>query len=105
MGDAAVGQHGADVIRIADAMDAGAKSESRGGLDQVCGELAAALVIAPIADPDQVGVLLRRYGGPKQRRVGRLMPREGALRPAALQIDLADHLAKRQNAVVAFKVK
>src|SRR5258708_2946057 len=88
------------MLGIANAVNACLESQLRRRINQECPQFFSALAVAPVADPDQVSVLARTRIGAKQCRVGSLMPGEHTPTPAALQIELAQHLAEGKHAVV-----
>src|SRR6266576_2920175 len=90
--DSTRGQHVTHMSWVAHAVDSSAQSKTCCRIDQKYFELAAALLVAPIADPDQIGVRLFRWLWPKQVGISCFVPSEGALRPAAAQIDFAQYL-------------
>src|SRR3954469_17628702 len=86
-------------------MDTRAQTKPCRWIDQECFELAAALIVAPIADPDEVQLLTGRRQRVKQGRVGSLVPSECSPRPAALKIDFTQHFAEGEDGFVAFDVE
>src|SRR5689334_21545271 len=90
---------------IAYAVDNGVELDPSGRLDQVLPQFGAALLVAPIADPDQIVPRTTLWQGSIQRGVRRLMPGEGAVGPAEREIDLPQHLAEREHAVIAIEIE
>src|SRR5204863_2481545 len=72
-------------------------------LDEKRLQLRAALLIAPVADPDEIafGVALQRT---KHAHVRGLMPRPCARGPSALEIEIADRVAECEHAVEVAQV-
>jgi hypothetical protein len=77
-----------------------AKSELCRRPHQKVVELARPLIIAPIADPYQIVFFLCGFYRMEQREIGRLVPSESAAAPASPRIDLAQHLAEGENAII-----
>ncbi len=86
-------------------MDDGAQAQSADRLQQEGPQLAGALVVAPIADPDQILLLAHRRLGAEQAQIGGLVPGPHAPAPALAQIDLAHCLAKGEHAVIAVQLE
>ena len=68
-------------------------------------ELGAALVVAPIADPDEALPLRLALRRVEEARVGGLVPDEDAPAPAPAPVDLGQRLAEGEDAVVAVEVE
>src|SRR3546814_4715507 len=54
-------------FRIADAVDARPETQGGGRLQQVCLQLRRALVVAPVADPDEIAFVRFTLDRPEQR--------------------------------------
>jgi hypothetical protein len=67
-------------------------------------ELGAALVVAPVADPDEVGLRGGGGAGVEEGGVGGFVPDEGAEGEALAEVEVAEDAAKGENAVVVGKV-
>src|SRR5207237_9355687 len=66
--------------RVADAVDRPAQAQPAGRLEQEAVQLGAALAVAPVADPDQVGLGLEPPERVEDAGVGGLVPGPGPLR-------------------------
>src|SRR5215204_1061229 len=67
-------------------------------------KLGRALIVAPVADPDDIALRARGGKGAERAGVGGFVPGEGALGPAALEIYFSQNVAEGEDAVVAGKV-
>src|SRR3954453_22949607 len=82
-----------DLAGIPHPVNARGESESDRWLDQELVELAISLVVAPIADPDEVLVLLDRGQRMEERGVRRFVPGVSAPAPSPTRIKVAEHLS------------
>src|SRR5215208_7760498 len=92
-------------LRISNSVDTRRQAKRRNGLDQKALQLIITFAVAPIADPDQVGVLVRAGVGTEQRRIGSFMPGKGAATPSARNVDLPQHFAESEHRVIAFQIE
>src|SRR5215208_851552 len=89
--------------RIADAVDRTAQPELLRRTDQELVQLLAALVVTPVADPNQIP-LSRPEERPEDANVCGFVPRPRAPGPPALEIEIADRPAEGEYAVVGGQV-
>src|SRR3954468_15896955 len=94
-----------DLAGIPHSVDARGESESHCGLDQELVELAVTLIVAPIADPDEILFLAAAGQRMEQRRIRRFVPGVGPSAPAPCRIDVAEHLSEGEHAIVAREVE
>ncbi|MGY4333998.1 hypothetical protein ACVWWG_008415 [Bradyrhizobium sp. LB7.2] len=92
-------------VRIADAIDLRAQLQFGHRFDQKFVELGAAFAVAPIADPDDIIGALDMRQRMIQGDVRGLVPGEGPVGPAELQIDLTKHLAEGEHTVEPVEVE
>src|SRR5919204_3580370 len=92
------------MLRIAPATPARREAEPMHRLQQKLPQLLVALAISPVADPHDIACF-SAWQRMKERRVGGLVPREHAMSPAALLIDLAQQFSKREHPVVTVEIK
>src|SRR5690606_16555733 len=78
VGDTEFGQRLERVVRVAHAVDGGIQAQLGDRAEQEGAQLLPALVVAPVADPDQVSTLLQLRQRPEQLDVGSLVPGPGA---------------------------
>src|SRR5690606_18182699 len=69
-------------------------------LHQKFAELGGALTVAPVADPDEIGLLFLIFYGPEKPRVGRLVPGYDLPAPAEAAITLGQRFAKGEHEIV-----
>lgn len=98
--DARAGQRLKRLRWIADTVDTSAESEFPDRLDQELTEFGGALPVTPVSDPDQFALALR-FAGVEHRCIGGFVPGPDPAGPPAPQVDLADHLAECQHAIVS----
>jgi hypothetical protein len=98
-------QRGERVGGVADTVDVKRQAGGARRLKQEIMQLVAALLVAPVADPDHARARLLGGGGTEQARVGRLVPGEGARSPAVVAIDPRQRPAKGEHAVIARDVE
>src|SRR5947199_7372290 len=92
------------LTRVSDAVHTSRQIELPGSPDQKFDEFGAAFIIAPVADPDDVALLFNFRHRTVQFDVGGLVPCKCAPRPSALDVELTQHLAKREHAVVSIEI-
>src|SRR4051794_22959475 len=85
-------------------MDARFQAEAVHRLDEELAQLGRAFVVAPVADPHQVALAHTAGDWTEYASVGGFMPCPGLARPAMLLVQVADHAAKREHAVVVTQV-
>src|SRR5581483_11445598 len=102
--DAGIGQRFEGVIGIPNSVNAGFEPERLHRLEQELVQLGGALVVTPVPDPYEVSLAGLIGNGPKQPRVGRLVPGPGPARPLFLQIKIAQDVSEGEYAVVVGQV-
>lgn len=84
-----LGQRPPPLRRVAHAIDSGAQAQFARRAQQKLVQLGGALLIAPVADPDQIALRRRCGERAEEPRVGRLVPDPGAPRPALAQVEVS----------------
>ena len=102
--DAGLGERAPRRLRVAHAVDARAQAERPHRLEQELLELGRALVVAPVADPDEVALARDAGLRPEDARVGRLVPGPRAPGPAAGEVEVAEDRAEGEHAVVGREI-
>ena len=74
-------------------------------LDQKLAKLGGALLVAPIAEPDEVALLCDFRPWIKHRSVGGLVPGKDLVAPAAPPVGIAQRLAKGEHAVEPVEIE
>ena len=103
--DAGSGEGGEAFLGVADAEDLkGVLGEGGGGGEKEVADLGGALVVAPVADPDDLGAGAvfagaRERDGVEDGGVGCLVQGPDAVHAEALAVDLAEHFAEDEDAV------
>jgi hypothetical protein len=85
-------------------MNPAGQAERARGPEQEGIELGRPLLVSPVADPDQIPIAGLARDRTEDPRVGGLVPGPGARRPPLAQVEVADHAAEREDAVVARQV-
>src|SRR5437879_1331691 len=93
------------MVRITNTMNACAQAQPCSRIEQEALELATALVVTPVPDPDEIDILVGGRERMEQGRVCRLVPGECSPRPAAFEIDVTQDLTKGKDSVVTFDIK
>src|SRR5438094_2658948 len=103
--DAAIAQTRTNLVRISDPVNPGLESEPDRRLDQKFAELAVALVIAPVADPDEIDAFAGFTKRMENRPVGRFMPGEYPPAPASRLIDLTQYFAEGEDCIISPEIE
>src|SRR5690606_5030187 len=90
---------------IADAVNRGGEAEAPDRFQKIGAQRVAAFAVAPVADPDQVapGDDLRMRA--EHAGIRRLVPSEDLPPPALPAIELRQHLAEGEDAVIAVEIE
>ena len=86
-------QHGQRLGRIADAVDVEREARFARRREQEVLDLAGALAVAPVADPDEALALALDLRRMEQPNVRRLVPDDDAVAPAPAAVDLGQGFA------------
>ena len=102
--DARAPERTARLLRIAHAVEPGLETQLSYGLDQELVQLRRTLLVAPVADPDEIAIAPRGRHRVKASHVGRLVPCPCPRRPSVLEVRVADHIAEREHPIVVGQV-
>jgi hypothetical protein len=96
-------------FRVPHAVRRRANAKPTHRLDQEFFQLGGALLVSPVADPDDIAAIrgwcmTGRRERREHARIGRLVPGPGALRPAQLEVAIAHGVAEREDAVVVAQI-
>jgi hypothetical protein len=86
-------------------MDASAQPQPGCRLDEKFLQLLGSLIVAPIADPDEIDLLGDTADRTEQGGVGRFMPSEDAVAPATAPIDLTQDFAEDEKPIVIIDIE
>src|SRR5690606_28093938 len=96
-----------DRLRVAHAAEVGTQSQFLYWPEQEGFQLPGTLIIAPVADPDQVapGEVVVRFPGIKDPGIRGFVPGPDVVVPAVRLIDAAQYVAECEDAIVAVQAE
>src|SRR5690606_29224617 len=104
VGDPRLGERRLRIIGVTYAVNMDGQSETAGGAEQKLVKLGGALVVTPVADPDEIPFRLALERA-KEARVCGLVPRPDAAAPAEGGPGVAQHLPEGEDPVIAAEVE
>src|SRR5689334_14016548 len=102
--DAGFGDRLAGFSGVSHPVDAGGEPQRNHRLDQILTQFRGSLAIAPIADPDEIVLLVDFTLWPENTQIGAFVPGEGPSCPTAPLVSLAQNLAKGEDTVETVEV-
>jgi hypothetical protein len=102
--DARVAERALRRCRVAHAECPRAQTEGMDRVEKELVQFGGPLVVAPVPDPHEVAAPFDIRKGPEGSHVCRLVPRPRTFGPSAVQVEITDHAAEREDPVVLAQV-